>query len=272
MEDLQTVIAPEEAQAPPTAPPLRADAVQQRVQELASKAQSYLSRPTNANYKQAIGLYERILGFSDTSAEQRAEYQRRLEETREAYEKFRAQFGELTTARQLQRDEAELVELRKLINAGVESGPDGEELEPQFDKLLAAVRDKLLRVGRELADQAGKQATDGADYLDHQLLDAAITGYDQAIRRVQGEAIQVGDSSSATNIAVLGIQSLLLNEAAQSAIKKYEQRGTGARDARSAIQRIRPFYDEADDAFRHAAYDQAVALDRVGQGAGRQPL
>jgi hypothetical protein len=260
MDDLQSVIASEDDLLTENAAPLRDDAVQQRVQELASKAQSYLGRPTNANYKQALGLYERILAFSDLSVDQRAEFQRRLDETRAAYERFRAQFGELTTARQLQRDEVELIELRKLINAGVETGPDGEELEPQFDKLLAAVRDKLLRVGRELADQAGKQASDGADYLDPQLLDAAVSGYDQAARRVQGEAIQGGDSSPAANVAVLGIQGLLLNEAVQSAIKKYEQRGVAVRDARAAVQRIRPLYDEADEAFRRGGYDEAAEI------------
>ena len=159
---------------PIDAQPTRDDAIQQRIHELESQAQSYLARPTNANFKQAISLYERILGFGDINPAQRTSFERRLEETLHAYEQFRAQFGELTTARQIQRDEIELIELRKLINTGVEIGPDGEELEPQFDKLLATVREKLLRIARELADQANKQAADGADYLDPQLLDAAI--------------------------------------------------------------------------------------------------
>ncbi|MEP7190030.1 MAG: hypothetical protein ABI901_12635, partial [Roseiflexaceae bacterium] len=162
-------------------PPTRDDAIRQRVQELESQAQSYLARPTNANFKQAIGLYERILGFGDINPAQRTSFERRLEETLHAYEQFRAQFGELTTARQIQRDEIELIELRKLINTGVEIGPDGEELEPQFDKLLATVRGKLLRIARELADQANKQAGDGADYLDPPLLDTAIGTYERAI-------------------------------------------------------------------------------------------
>lgn len=249
--------APDDGAEPVSA---RLDAIQQRVHELASKAQSFLNRPTNANYKQALGLYERILGFSDIDAPQRDEYGRRLAEVRAAYEQFRAQFGELTTARQLQRDEVELVELRKLINSGVEHGPDGEELEPQFDKLLATVREKLLRVGRELADQAGKQATDGADYLDTQLIDAAAAGFEQAVRRIQGDEIQLGDAAPATGVAVTGIKSLLLNDAAQTAIKKYDQRAAGIRDSRVIIQRIRPMYDEADLNFRQGAYAQSVAL------------
>ena len=122
MSDLQTLVSPADAGPPAEDQPVRIDAIQQRVHELASKAQSFLGRPTNANYKQALALYERILGFSDISTEQRAEYGRRLAEARGAYEQFRAQFGELTTARQLQRDEVELIELRKLVNAGVEIG------------------------------------------------------------------------------------------------------------------------------------------------------
>src|SRR5215207_9709961 len=63
------------------APPTRDDAIQQRVHELESQAQSYLARPTNANFKQAIGLYERILGFGDINPSQRAHFERRLDET-----------------------------------------------------------------------------------------------------------------------------------------------------------------------------------------------
>ncbi len=252
-------------------PPTRDDAIQQRVHELERQAQSYLARPTNANFKQAIGLYERILGFSDINPAQRTSFDQRLEATLHAYEQFRAQFGELTTARQIQRDEIELIELRKLINTGVEIGPDGEELEPQFDKLLATVREKLLRIARELADQAHKQAGDGADYLDPPLLDTAISTYERAIGCIQGEEIQGWEESSAANIAVIGIKSLLLNEAAEGAIKKYEQRAASIRDSRSAILRVRPLYDEADGAFRQSDYAQAVViLDSAQDLAGAQ--
>ncbi|MEO7910546.1 MAG: hypothetical protein ABIV47_12930, partial [Roseiflexaceae bacterium] len=252
-------------------PPTRDDAIRQRVQELESQAQSYLARPTNANFKQAIGLYERSLGFGDINPAQRTSFERRLEETLHAYEQFRAQFGELTTARQIQRDEIELIKLRKLINTGVEIGPDGEELEPQFDKLLATVREKLLRIARELADQANKQAGDGADYLDPPLLDTAIDTYERTIGCVQGDEIHGWEESSAANIAVIGIKSLLLNESAESAIKKYEQRVASIRDSRAAILRIRPLYDEADSAFRQSAYAQAIIiLDSDQDLAGTQ--
>jgi hypothetical protein len=260
-----------EAATPADIQPTRDDAIQQRVRELESQAQSYLGRPTNANYKQAIGLYERILGFGDLNPTQRASFEGRLADTLQAYEQFRAQFGELTTARQIQRDEVELIELRKLINSGVEIGPDGEELEPQFDKLLATVRDKLLRIARELADQANKQAVDGADYLDPPLLDAAIGTYERAIDCIQGEEIRGWEESSATQIAVIGIKSLLLNEAAEGAIKRYEGRTIEAREARSAIQRIRPLYDEADQAFRQGGYAQAIVILESAQDlAGSQ--
>lgn len=257
--------------APMDIQPTRDDAIQQRVHELESQAQSYLARPTNANFKQAIGLYERILGFGDINPAQRSSFERRLEATLQAYEQFRAQFGELTTARQIQRDEIELIELRKLINTGVEIGPDGEELEPQFDKLLATVREKLLRIARELADQANKQAGDGADYLDPQLLDAAIGTCERAIGCIQGEEIRGWEESSAANIAVIGIKSLLLNEAAESAIKKYQQRVADIRDSRAVILRIRPLYDEADSAFRQSDYAQAIIiLDSAQDLAGAQ--
>jgi hypothetical protein len=261
-----------DASPPIDAPPTRDDAIQQRMHELDSQAQSYLARPTNANFKQAIGLYERILGFGDINPAQRASFERRLEETLQAYEQFRAQFGELTTARQIQRDEIELIELRKLINTGVEIGPDGEELEPQFDKLLATVREKLLRIARELADQANKQAADGADYLDPPLLDAAIGTYERALGCIQGEEIHGWDESAAANIAVIGIKSLLLNETAEGAIKKYEQRAAGVRDARSAILRIRPLYDEADRVFRQGDYAQAVVILESAQDLAGQQL
>jgi hypothetical protein len=253
------------------APPTRDDAIQQRVHELESQAQSYLARPTNANFKQAIGLYERILGFGDINPAQRTRFEQRQEETLHAYEQFRAQFGELTTARQIQRDEIELIELRKLINTGVEIGPDGEELEPQFDKLLAIVREKLLRIARELADQANKQAGDGADYLDPSLLDTAIGTYERAIGAIQGDETRGWEESSAANIAVIGIKSLLLNEAAESAIKKYEQRAADVRDSRAAILRIRPLYNEADSTFRQSTYAQTIIiLDSIQDLAGAQ--
>jgi hypothetical protein len=252
-------------------PPTRDDAIQQRVQELESQVQSYLARPTNANFKQAISLYERILGFGDINPAQRASFDRRLEETLHAYEQFRAQFGELTTARQIQRDEIELIELRKLINTGVEIGPDGEQLEPQFDKLLATVREKLLRIARELADQATKQAGDGTDYLDPQLLDAAIGTYERAIGCIQGAEIRGWEESVAATIAVSGIKSLLLNETAESTIKKYEQRVADVRDSRAAILRIRPLFDEADSAFRQSNYGQVIIiLDSAQDLAGPQ--
>src|SRR5215218_8959673 len=222
------------------AQPTRDDAIQQRIHELESQAQSYLARPTNANFKQAIGLFERVLGFGDINPAQRSSFERRLNETLQAYEQFRAQFGELTTARQIQRDEIELIELRKLINTGVEIGPDGEELEPQFDKLLATVREKLLRIARDLADQANKQAGDGADYLDTPLRDTAISTCERAIGCIQGEEIRGWEDSLSATIAVIGIKSLLLNEAAEGAIKKYEQRAADIRDTRAAIMRVRP--------------------------------
>jgi hypothetical protein len=257
-----------EAATPADIQPTRGDAIQQRVRELESQAQSYLGRPTNANYKQAIALYERILGFGDLNPSQRASFEGSLADTLQAYNQFRAQFGELTTARQIQRDEVELIELRKLINTGVEIGPDGEELEPQFDKLLATVREKLLRIARELADQANKQAADGADYLDPPLLDAAIGTYERAIGCIQGAEIRGWEESSATQIAVVGIKSLLLNEAAEGAIKRYEERAIGAHEARSAIQRIRPLYDEADQAFRQGDYAQTVVMLESAQDLG----
>jgi hypothetical protein len=260
-----------DASQPIDTPPTRGDAIQQRVHELESQAQSYLARPTNANFKQAISLYERILGFGDINPAQRSSFERRLDDTLHAYEQFRAQFGELTTARQIQRDEIELIELRKLINTGVEIGPDGEELEPQFDKLLATVREKLLRIARELADQANKQAGDGADYLDPPLLDAAIGTYARAIDCIQGEEIRGWEESLAATIAVGGIKSLLLNEAAESAIKKYEQRVADVRDSRSAILRIRPLYDEADSAFRQSNFAQTIIiLDSAQDLSGAQ--
>ena len=231
---------------------------------------TWRGRPTPTSSRRSASTSAFWASATSTRPSARS-FERRLEETLHAYEQFRAQFGELTTARQIQRDEIELIELRKLINTGVEIGPDGEELEPQFDKLLATVREKLLRIARELADQANKQAGDGADYLDPPLLDTAIGTYERAIGCIQGEEIRGWEESSAANIAVIGIKSLLLNEAAEGAIKKYEQRAAGVRDSRSAILRIRPLYDEADSAFRQSDYAQAIViLDSAQDLAGTQ--
>ena len=103
MDNVRLLLHDELDGSPPAdTPPTRDNAIQQRVHELDSQAQSYLARPTNANFKQAIGLYERILGFGDINPAQRVSFEKRLEETLHAYEQFRAQFGELTTARQIQ--------------------------------------------------------------------------------------------------------------------------------------------------------------------------
>ena len=68
MSDLQTLVSPADAGPPAEDQPVRIDAIQQRVHELASKAQSFLGRPTNANYKQALALYERIRGTGRVAA------------------------------------------------------------------------------------------------------------------------------------------------------------------------------------------------------------
>ena len=82
MDNVHLLLHDELDGAPPIdTPPTRDDAIQQRVHELESQAQSYLARPTNANFKQAIGLYERILGFGDINPAQRTSFERRLEET-----------------------------------------------------------------------------------------------------------------------------------------------------------------------------------------------
>lgn len=247
------------------------ESVNQRVTDLARQALSYLKRPTNANYKHAISLYERILGFNELQGARRTTFQEQLETTRRDYELFRSRFGELITARQLQRDEIELIELRKLINAGIELGPNGEELEPQFETLLIAVREKQMRIAREQADQAGKQAADGLTYLDVASLDAALERYAQAIRLLQGTEIQGVDDSPAADIAIRGIRNLLQNETAELTINDYEQRTVALRDVYAAVQRIRPLYDEAETAFRQGNYAQAVTvLESVAGLAGAQ--
>ncbi len=238
----------------------RTDAIQQRIQELDRQARSYLQRPTTANYKTAIELYDRILNFSNLTPDQQTAFQHQRDAAHTAYEQFRAQFGQLTTARQIQRDEEELIVTRKLLNAGVTVGPDGEELNPRFDQLLVSVRQKLLRVGRERAAQAEKQADDGTAYLDLQLLEAATASYDQAIRLIQGDEIQGQDTSSETQVAISAIKNLLVNADTEQAIREYTERRTVVAETRTAIARIRPLFDDADKLFGATRYVEAITI------------
>ena len=266
------------AAPPPSTPtdqphePTASAAVQQRVTELQQQARSYLQRPTTANYKQALELYDRILGFSDLDPTQRRDIARQRAETEAAYAQFRAQFGELITASQLQQDEQELIIVRKLINAGVTTGPDGDDLEPRFDKLKESVQQKLLRMAREKVALADKQVSDGLGFLDSGPLAAAQASLYEAMRLVRGEEITSGDASPETQTAITGIRNLLQDvPELKAALAEYTQRHAAVTTQHDIIVRIRPQFDQADQHFRATEYAQAInELESLRAVAGEQ--
>lgn len=247
-------------------------AVQQRVTELLQQSRSYLMRPTTANYKQALELYDRILGFSDLDPTQRSDIVRQRTETEEAYKQFRAQFGELITARQLQQDEHELIGVRKLINTGARIGPDGEDLEPRFDELMESVQQKLLRMAREKVALSDKQVSDGLGFLDSGPLAAAQASLHEAMRLVRGEKITSDDATPETLTAITGIQNLLQDKPElKAALAEYTQRYEDVTAQHDIIGRIRPLFDQADRYFRAAEYAQAIKeLESLRAVAGEQ--
>mgnify|MGYP005847883311 CR=1 FL=1 len=247
-------------------------AVQQRVTELQQQARSYLQRPTTANYKQALELYDRMLGFSDLDATQRSDIAQQRVETETAYAQFRAQFGELLTARQLQQDEQELIVVRKLINAGAKTGPDGDELEPHFDKLKESVQQKLLRVAREKVALSDKQVSDGLGFLDSGPLAAAQASLHEAMRLVRGEEITSDDASPETWTAITGIRNLLQDvPELKAALAEYTQHHAAVTAQHDIIVRIKPQFDQADQYFRANEYAQAInELESLRAVAGEQ--
>ena len=271
-----TTLPPDEAARPiPADQPhdiTASAAVQQRVTELQQQAQSYLQRPTTANYKQALELYDRMLGFSDLDATQRSDIAQQRAETETAYAQFRAQFGELLTARQLQQDEQELIVVRKLINAGAKTGPDGDELEPHFDKLKESVQQKLLRVAREKVALADKQVSDGLGFLDSGPLAAAQSSLHEAMRLVRGEEITSDDASPETRTAITDIRNLLQDvPELKAALAEYTQHHAAVTAQHDIIVRIKPQFDQADQYFRANEYAQAIKeLESLRAVAGEQ--
>ncbi len=275
-----TTLPPDETAAS-SARPIPADqphdttasaAVQQHLTELQQQAQSYLQRPTIANYKKALELYDRMLAFSDLDATQRSDIAKQRAEIETAYAQFRAQFGELLTARQLLQDEQELIVVRKLINAGNETGPDGDELEPHFDKLKESVQQKLLRVAREKVALADKQVSDGLDFLDSGPLAAAQASLHEAMRLVRGEEITSDDASPETRTAITGIRNLLQDvPELKEALAEYTERHAAVTKQHDTIVRIKPRFDKADQHFRDNEYAQAIKeLESLRAVAGEQ--
>ncbi len=275
-----TTLPPDETAAS-SARPIPADqphdttasaAVQQYLTELQQQAQSYLQRPTIANYKKALELYDRMLGFSDLDATQRSDIDKQRAEIETAYAQFRAQFGELLTARQLEQYEQELIVVRKLINAGAKTGPDGEELEPRFDELKESVQQKLLRVAREKVALADKQVSDGLDFLDSGPLEAAQASLHEAMRLVRGEEITSDDVSPETRTAITGIRNLLQDvPELKEALDEYTERQEAVKKQHDIIVRIKPRFDKADQYFRANEYAQAInELESLRAVAGEQ--
>lgn len=253
----------------------RAGAIEEQVQRLSAQADSHLQTRTRDNYKAAIAAYERILGFGrDLSIEQREIYDRRLEQARNDYEGFLAEFGELSTARQLAKGEEELVAIRKLMNRGYQEDDQGQDLAAQFASLQSLVQQNLLKRASEQAETARKQAEDGIAYLEENQLGAAAEKINGAIALIEGKDITSEQAPDAreTQEAIAGIQNILKQqEQVRETSQKYEQQRERYQSLHKTVKRIVPLYERAEAHFKKRAYADAInELESIQSRAGEQ--
>ena len=253
------------ALVPPISAVTQAEAKQQTVQELAAEAQSYRARPTKSNFKAAIARYRQLLALSDLTPPQVEEYSRQLRATEQDYEAFEAEFGELTTARQLVNQEGELIALRKLIISGQTIGPDGEELEGKFETLLTGTRENQAKQARAEISLAEQLQSEGVRLLDPEPLAEAEQSYQRAIDLLQGThvgAAELNDANTpqATKLAIRSIPALLKTNEVDDLIQKYTESRNNVTKQRELIQRVLPDYRTAEQLFTNKSYAEAATI------------
>ena len=151
---------------------LRMTDPQQRIRDLEAEANRLLRLPTNQNYKAARDIFERILGFSMLTDEQRQYYYERVREVERDRTALNERFGQLTTARQIASDADELIEIRKLELLGVTHDiEDGTLLANRYLELRDRIVTKLIRSAQERITPAEDAVHEGFDYLEAQQFD-----------------------------------------------------------------------------------------------------
>lgn len=247
----------------PAIPPVASitDASARRAEELVAEAEAYLRRPTANNYKDAYARLDQALQQSGLSPARRGEIQTRLATVGRDYADFRERFGQLTTARQLENIELELIAARVLQNKGIEVGPDREDLTDLISTKLEQLRKRLVRVAGEQAATADHLVEDGQNYLDAGALKEAVARYERVIGLLQGQEIKVvGTAPTAEQTtAIAGFQSRLLEyPEITDAIKTYEARREAIRRLPELLERALPTYKQAEQLYNEGRYSEAL--------------
>ncbi len=244
-----------------------------RVTQLIARADARLRRETTNNYKEALTLLEEALGLSESNPALKNQIEQRISEVQGRYEEFRAKFGELITARQLDKIEEELITLQQLINSGRSIGPDGEDLVDRLAALFGTLRTRLLRVATERIALVDQLLISGCDYLNQASLERARGHLDAAVRLLYGEEIgnlaaavttpregsgSLAADSAARTAAIQGLRSdLQKHPDIRSRLSDYEKRRTEIESVMDLIIRCAPIYGEAERFYNEGNYQQA---------------
>lgn len=246
---------------------------EKRISELVAEADFTLRTPSNANFKEAEEIFNRILGY-ELSEQQRQLYSDRKTEVIQQREQFLAKYGELITARQLVDTATELIQIRMRVNDGEVRVPgDDKPLAVQFTELLSAMRRKVQTSADEQVANARSAELEGVHYLEESQLDTAIEYYTKAIQLLQGVDFERPHADQATAVAIQGIKKLFDDETLQGSKVDYNKELKRLRDVKKRIPTVRNLYEQAEKELEKArdkaGYAKAVrTLDKAVREAG----
>ena len=254
----------------PSAPPRQrasldpSQSLQQRIQILETEAASYLRQPTNANFKAARDLFERILNYSILTPEQRRFYELRRAKVEQERVTLIARFGVLLTARQIASDTDELLEVCKLLASGITVDIEGKSLDERFLELRDSLIAKLVRSADERIAVAEEALAEGLNYLEEQQFVLAQNIFQEAIQIVEGQALEPlllpnDKEAQATDNALRYLKRHLKDhKQTQKTLNDYRQRQSRIIKLQKLVGRLRPSFEQATVAYQAGDYRTAV--------------
>jgi hypothetical protein len=231
------------------------------------EAQSLLQRRNDPNFKSAIRLLKSAQDISGLSNEVRQQLDERLREIEKEREQFNEQFGQLTTARQLNNAEEELLATLVLMNNGETTDHNGEFLAVRYSEVLEKYSKTLVKSANDQIISSDLNRTRGCDYLDDQDLEASKKYVQEAIALLQGAKIkekEIDKLSPELQFAIRQLRTNIIEKSSQNSegnlIQQKEQLIHSIDEQIAIIKRIKPIYDKAIVAYNNGNFKQAWEL------------
>lgn len=245
-----------------------------RSDALVAQATSRLVRKSAQNFKEALALLTQASTLNGIGVTRLDRIRAQITMVERDYEKFRQDFGELITARQLDRVEEEIIVIRQLIVAGHTEGPDGEDLAEKLGSLGGALRAQIMRVASERVSLAERNLDDGRDYLDNGPLQAAVDRIGSAINMLRGHEIGGSDEQRPERLIAIEMMRSDLQRHSEIAprIKDYEERRDGIERILQLVERALPVYHDAEQLYNDKKYRQALTQVVALRGLVRDRL